>query len=54
MINPTFIKNYDDDVNIVTMKNDMAVKVSRRRKGNFLVSNALELINAIQTINLNT
>ena len=36
MINPTFIKKYDDDVNIVTMKNDMAVKVSRRKRDAFL------------------
>lgn len=35
MINPTFIKKYDDDVNIVTMKNGMLMKVSRRRKDAF-------------------
>lgn len=35
MINPTFIKYYDNNVNMVTMKNDMAVKVSRRRKDAF-------------------
>lgn len=35
MINPVFIKKYDDDIDTVTMKNDMAVKVSRRRKDAF-------------------
>lgn len=35
MINPIFIKQFDDNANLVTMKNDISVKISRRRRGAF-------------------
>ena len=36
MINPTFIKEYCQEASLVTMKNGMSMKVSRRRKEAFL------------------
>jgi DNA-binding LytR/AlgR family response regulator len=36
MINPNFIKEYCKEEGIVTMKNGMSMKVSRRRKDAFL------------------
>lgn len=35
MINPKFIKKYDIVTSLITMKNEMAVKISRRRKDSF-------------------
>jgi DNA-binding LytR/AlgR family response regulator len=32
IINPKFIKKYSEDIGLVTMKNGMSMKVSRRRK----------------------
>lgn len=42
IINPDFMKEYCQEENLVTMRNGMSVKVSRRRKDAFLVA----LINA--------
>ena len=36
MINPSFIKEYCQEESLVTMKNGMSMKVSRRRKDTFL------------------
>jgi DNA-binding LytR/AlgR family response regulator len=41
MINPNYVKSYNEHNNIITMDNQMSVQISRRRKDNF-VSNFRE------------
>lgn len=36
MINPNYVKNYDELTSIITMDNQMSVQISRRRIGNFV------------------
>ena len=36
MINPNYIKSFDEQSNIITMKNQMSVQISRRRRDNFM------------------
>ena len=36
MINPNYVKSYDEQSNIITMDNQMSVQISRRRRDNFM------------------
>jgi DNA-binding LytR/AlgR family response regulator len=36
MINPKFVKSYNEKSNIITMDNQMSVQISRRRNENFV------------------
>jgi DNA-binding LytR/AlgR family response regulator len=45
MVNPKFIQNYNEEESLVTMKNGLAIKVSRRRKGDFLENMDLKIVN---------
>jgi DNA-binding LytR/AlgR family response regulator len=37
MINPNFVKSYNEQSNIITMHNQMSVQISRRRRDNFVL-----------------
>jgi len=41
MINPNYVKSYNEQSNIITMDNQMSVQISRRKRDNF-VSNLRE------------
>ena len=36
MINPNYVKSYNELTSIVTMKNQMSIQISRRRRDNFM------------------
>ena len=36
MINPNYVKSYNELTSIVTMKNQMSVQISRRKRDNFM------------------
>jgi two-component system LytT family response regulator len=38
MINPNYVKSYNEQSNIITMHNQMSVQISRRIKDNFVIN----------------
>jgi DNA-binding LytR/AlgR family response regulator len=37
MINPKYVKSYNEQSNIITMHNQMSVQISRRKRDNFVL-----------------
>jgi DNA-binding LytR/AlgR family response regulator len=38
MINPNFVKSYNETSKIITLTNEMSVQISRRKRDNFLIN----------------
>ena len=38
MINPKYVKSYNEQSNIITMDNQMSVQISRRKRDNFVIN----------------
>ncbi len=38
MINPSYVKSYNEQSNIITMDNQMSVQISRRKRDNFVIN----------------
>jgi DNA-binding LytR/AlgR family response regulator len=49
MINPKYVKSYNEQSNIITMDNQMSVQISRRKRDNF-VSNLREKVLNLKSI----
>jgi DNA-binding LytR/AlgR family response regulator len=38
MINPNYVKSYNEQSNIITMDNQMSIQISRRKRDNFVIN----------------